>query len=451
MRQAFIFLAFWLVAGAATAPAQTEYPDAIDGYKVERAKVVIKQSADGEANAADTDAVVTLGPPRLVRATPLGVTFELPLTVNPVKQGGRVDYLRFEDVVVNGSRVAIEDYRASFDLPGKKPLLLKQPVHVFVSAPQALANVIGNIWGEKETWPVSGRVYVFGRYKKFLFKFKRVVPVEFDLTIPNPLRRAEPQSNHAQLSDGDKNAASDNAKTIKDIESRYYFAPLKRLYNEKAAAYGAAGALDRLSEIMREATPEVEKTIQERVAKGTVKDADQARKSVAGNAFQALCGYALIKLQQAGELPKHLVITLKPHQHPAIERYATIQVGDEIQKPDIDVLIFSAADAKRWPVVIYSAKTSLRERAGQTYRWKLLLDIATGGCQDLRERYNLRYENTVKLKLGFITADFYGEITNPQQEGALKFFDFAYLTKPGPAGAARNFSKVADDLRNLYK
>ena len=44
-------------------------------------------------------------------------------------------------------------------------------------------------WREsKETWPVTGRVYVFGHFKKFLFKFKRVVPVELNLSLPNPLK-----------------------------------------------------------------------------------------------------------------------------------------------------------------------------------------------------------------------------------------------------------------------
>jgi hypothetical protein len=43
-------------------------------------------------------------------------------------------------------------------------------------------------WNDsKPVWPVTGRVYVFGQYKKFLFKFKRVVPVELSLTLKNPL------------------------------------------------------------------------------------------------------------------------------------------------------------------------------------------------------------------------------------------------------------------------
>ena len=41
----------------------------------------------------------------------MGVTFELPLTVSPVKQGGRVDFLRFDEVEVNE---IVENYRNSF-------------------------------------------------------------------------------------------------------------------------------------------------------------------------------------------------------------------------------------------------------------------------------------------------------------------------------------------------
>jgi hypothetical protein len=295
MRQAFFLFILLFFCGGKLA-AQQEYPAEVDGVKVERANVEVKNSGEGTSGA---DAVVKIGEPRIARVTPLGVTFEITLTVNPVKQGGRVERLLFEDVTVNGTAVEIDDYIAPFDLPNKKPLTLNRPVRVYVSATGALANVVGNVRNSQERWPVKGRVYVFGRFKKFLLKFKRVVPVEFDVTIPNPLRREE------------KEAQNYNNRTLLDIESRYYFQPVKQLYEQSCEEYGASGALDRLSEIMRGAMPEVEKTIQARVTKGEIKDADQARKSVAGNAFQALAGYALIKLQQAGGLPAHLVITLK--------------------------------------------------------------------------------------------------------------------------------------------
>lgn len=443
--------------------ARAQYPDEIRGYKVARAKVEIKGGNDA-AHSPEADAFAQLSTPRLLRVTPLGATFEVDLTIQPVKQGGQVHFLTFENVRINDTVVEIEDYTYPFTLPNDKPLRLKHPVHVFVSTANALNGVLDNFRNARETWQVSGRVYIFGRFKKFLFKFKRVIPVEFALTVPNPLldephdQATKPTLHHAftsapslQTEAADVvRARSANALTIADIEARYYFAPIKAQYEKRVADFGAAGALNHLSEVMRDATPEVEKTIQTRVAQGVIKDADQARKSVAGNGFQALTGYTLIRLQQNGGLPAHLIITLKPRQHPDIERYATIQVGDEIQKPDIDLLVFSATDTRRRPIVIYSVKTSLRERAGQTYRWKLLLDVATGGCANLSERYNLRYDNTVTLKLGFITADFYEEIDQPQALGALKFFDFAYLTKPKGNAAARGFSGVVADLKKLY-
>jgi len=73
----------------------------------------------------------------------------------------------------------------------------------------------------------------------------------------------------------------------------------------------------------------------------------------------------------------------KPKRHPLIEKYATIKVGDDFQKPDIDLMIYNNSEPERHPVIIYSIKTSLRERAGQTYRWKLLMDIVSS-------RLNLR-------------------------------------------------------------
>ncbi|HEX8097065.1 MAG TPA: hypothetical protein VF507_03475, partial [Pyrinomonadaceae bacterium] len=73
-------------------------------------------------------------------------------------------------------------------LPNDRDLTLPEPVRVYVSAPRALLGALGEWGASKETWQVTGRAYVFGRYKKFLMKFKRVVPVEIDLQLPNPLR-----------------------------------------------------------------------------------------------------------------------------------------------------------------------------------------------------------------------------------------------------------------------
>lgn len=180
-----------LVGPVTATSAPRAYPKEIRGYKLARAKVEVKKSKDDRGQAAggsDADALIQFGEPRIASMTPLGITMEVPVTVAAVKQGGQVDFLSFEEMVVNGTPVQIEDYMRPFDLPNKSPALLPEPVRVFISTPRALLGALGEWNNSKEVWPVTGRVYVFGRFKKFLFSFKRVVPVELNLTLPNPLK-----------------------------------------------------------------------------------------------------------------------------------------------------------------------------------------------------------------------------------------------------------------------
>jgi hypothetical protein len=200
------------VCGATTVLLQTRtYPKEIRGYKVERTVVEVKKAeakdgessrnqrqsannnSDGQTNAepnsdGDVDELIKLGKPQLARVTPLGITFEVPIVVSPVKQSGHVDFLVFEDMVVNGSSVDIDEYHHSFDLPNKQPLTLREPLRFYIYLPSALLAALGDWSDTKETWPVTGRVYVFGKFKKSIFSFKRVVPVELNLSMRNPLK-----------------------------------------------------------------------------------------------------------------------------------------------------------------------------------------------------------------------------------------------------------------------
>ena len=195
-----------LFSGAIASPAQIKttrnYPKEIRGYKVERTVVEVKKpetetrnsgnkgrEPNSESNAeADVDELIKLGKPQLARVTPLGITFEVPVIVSPVKQSGHVDFLVFEDIVVNGASVNIDEYQREFDLPNKQPLTLSEPLHFYIYLPGALMAALGDWSDSKETWPVTGRVYIFGRFKKSLLHFKRVVPVELNVTMRNPLK-----------------------------------------------------------------------------------------------------------------------------------------------------------------------------------------------------------------------------------------------------------------------
>jgi hypothetical protein len=202
------------VCGATTALLQIRtYPKEIRGYKVERTVVDVKKpeaksgktaddqsprennNSDGQTNAdpdseSHVDELIQLGKPQLARVTPLGITFEVPIVVSAVKQSGHVDFLVFEDMVVNGTSVDIDEYHHSFDLPNKQPLTLREPLRFYIYLPSALLAALGDWSDTKETWPVTGQVYVFGKFKKGIFSFKRVVPVELNLSMGNPLRKS---------------------------------------------------------------------------------------------------------------------------------------------------------------------------------------------------------------------------------------------------------------------
>jgi hypothetical protein len=205
-----VCVVFALVTVTTVSPQSRTYPKDIRGYKVERTVVEIKKpetnnsktgndknqppndgadQSDSAANSeADVDQLIQLGKPQLARVTPLGITFEVPIVVSPVKQSGHVDFLVFEDMVVNGTSVNIDEYRRVFDLPNKQPLTLPEPLRFYIYLPSAMLAALGDWSDTKETWPVTGRVYVFGKFKKGPFSFKRVVPVELNLTMRNPLR-----------------------------------------------------------------------------------------------------------------------------------------------------------------------------------------------------------------------------------------------------------------------
>ena len=176
-------------------------PKEVRGYKVHRANVELKKvnttetrerraTKDEEKDEYDETEplLIRLGEPVLVKVSPLGVTFDLPVILAPVKQSGDVERLVFEDMRVNDIPVTLQDHEHKFKLPNKEPLTLTPPIRIFLSTPQTVIRTIDEILNSKEVWPVTGRIYVCGKFKKFLLKFKRAVPVEVNTTVRNPTR-----------------------------------------------------------------------------------------------------------------------------------------------------------------------------------------------------------------------------------------------------------------------
>jgi hypothetical protein len=202
--QILLVFAFAVVLHAQTNEGTSSpMPKKVRGYKVHSAQVEMKKPSESgkkkdkksEKEKFEKDEydeteplLVRLGDPELVGVTPLGVTFDVPVILAAVKQQGDVDLLVFEDMKVNDTPVTLDDYVHSFKLPNKESLALAPSVRIFVSTPQAVFRTIDEVLNSKEVWAVTGRIYVCGNFKKFLFTFKRAVPVELQASIKNPLR-----------------------------------------------------------------------------------------------------------------------------------------------------------------------------------------------------------------------------------------------------------------------
>lgn len=177
-----VLLLFAFVAGA------QDLPDKIRGYKVHKTKVrVAAQSAATTPNTNEGEAVVKISDPRIVDIGLGGVTFEAEADLGVVPQSGRVDFLTFRDFRVNGVAIEFDEYDHSFDV--KKGVAMKLPTSVRgrVSSLNIAKAAYREMVESKSTWQVTGTVFVFGKFKKFGFKFKRVVPVQIELKVKNPL------------------------------------------------------------------------------------------------------------------------------------------------------------------------------------------------------------------------------------------------------------------------
>ena len=129
-------------------------------------------------------------------------------------------------------------------------------------------------------------------------------------------------------------------------------------------------------------------------------------------------------------IKSNVFITSKRSEIKDFDKIATIKVGNETQKPDVDLIIYTKKeDITIDKCIILSLKTSLRERAGQTYKWKLLMEIATTE-NPIKEKYDIEYNPDSLPLVCFATVNFYNEINSPQHKGMFKFFDNSFIGKP---------------------
>ena len=217
---------------------------------------------------------------------------------------------------------------------------------------------------------------------------------------------------------------------LQSISDTYYMSSVTdKLDNVYFPKYGVVQSLNYLHELILSCKEDVEKLLIVRKNKGEISNIDQARRSVVGNIFPNCIVYIFLRAKEKGVISKELHITTKTKNR-LFEKYVTIRVGEETQKPDMD-LVFYKLDklGELRGCVIVSLKTSLRERAGQTYKWKLLLEIASTK-NAIKDKYNIEFDVSKTPKVCFATINFYDEINNPQHRGMFKFFDGSFIGKP---------------------
>lgn len=229
--------------------------------------------------------------------------------------------------------------------------------------------------------------------------------------------------------------SKDEASFLKGLPKIYYMPIIKQKVDDwvastKSPSIGWIEVLNHLNEILRDSQNDVENLLDARVATGKIKDKSQTRKSIVGNAFSNIIVYIFIQNKLVENLSGGIYITSKKANILGFEKISTINVGDETQKPDMDLVIYSLKENLELnKCIILSLKTSLRERAGQTYKWKLLMEIAMSDCE-VRDKYEISYNPPTIPLVCFVTVNFYNEINNPQHRGMFKFFDRAFIGKP---------------------
>lgn len=165
-------LAFLLVEAAYAQP----WPATIRGYKVYDAKL----------NLA-SDASVRLVDLRIAEAGFSGMTVDVDAEILSRKQGGKIDFVTFRDFKINGIPVEIEEYTHPFALKKGEPFLLPRSARIHVKTARVPFASIRSLREDSRGLDVTGTLFVFGKFKKFGFTFKRVVPVRVDMKMANPL------------------------------------------------------------------------------------------------------------------------------------------------------------------------------------------------------------------------------------------------------------------------
>jgi len=225
------------------------------------------------------------------------------------------------------------------------------------------------------------------------------------------------------------------ANFLSGLSKTYYMRPIKERIDSwvRQSEHNQVGwreVLDHLNEILVSAKDDIEEFLDERLAFGEICDKSQAFKSIAKVACSNAIIYSFIQNKLVKNISEKIFITSNKSIVPNFNSLVTINVGNEIQKLETDLVIYSLKENSELNhCIILSLKTSLKQSLDQIEEWKLLMEIAMSDCE-VRDKYEISYNPPTIPLVCFVTVNFYNEINNPQHRGMFKFFDRAFIGKP---------------------
>lgn len=187
MKIAAISSSLFVLMLVQSAFAQT-LPSKIRGYKVYDAKVVVTNKTDTGYKDSDADAAVKLTNFNLAGMGLSGVIVEVSADILSESRSGDVEFMTFHDFRVNGVAIDVEEYKQPFSFKKAESVSLPKPARITIKPSSLAKGAAKELTDPKKDWIVTGTVYVFGKFKKFGFSFKRVVPVKIDIKIKNLLQ-----------------------------------------------------------------------------------------------------------------------------------------------------------------------------------------------------------------------------------------------------------------------
>jgi len=179
-----LFILIITVLGIAAAQ---DLPKKIRGYKVQIVKVHLNTSDSRPPDPEAPAAHVNIKNIKLADYSVMGITLKMPVELRPVNGAGKVDFMTFHDFSLDGTPIEIQEFQHAFSFENGQPIALPEPVTAFVRTDRVITTAWKETRDNRPEWTITGRAFVFGRFRKYGMHFKRVIPIDVAFTIPNPL------------------------------------------------------------------------------------------------------------------------------------------------------------------------------------------------------------------------------------------------------------------------